>query len=130
MSAKGSAERCSIASSIPSPPTPMSGNPHDERGGPSRPGSPMARASIRPRRRSLCACRGASAHCPIPFCPSGGRRDRFGRRGGSAAVAVGAYKAKQTTSPMLRSALELMAIGLVSALAAWGIGKLFGVTTG
>ena len=43
---------------------------------------------------------------------------------------VGAYKARQTTSPVLRSALELMAIGLVSAVAAWGIGKLFGVTSG
>jgi VIT1/CCC1 family predicted Fe2+/Mn2+ transporter len=44
--------------------------------------------------------------------------------------AVGAYKARQTTSPVLRSALELMAIGLVSALAAWAIGKVFGVTAG
>ena len=56
--------------------------------------------------------------------------------GSSVAVAgallfgVGAYKAKRTTTPVLRSALELMAIGLVSALAAWGIGKLFGVTAG
>jgi len=39
--------------------------------------------------------------------------------------AVGAYKARQTTSPVLRSALELMTIGLVSAFIAWGIGKLF-----
>jgi VIT1/CCC1 family predicted Fe2+/Mn2+ transporter len=44
--------------------------------------------------------------------------------------AVGAYKAKRTTSPVLQSGLELMAIGLVSALAAWGIGKLFGVAAG
>jgi len=43
---------------------------------------------------------------------------------------VGAYKARQTTSPVLRSALELTAIGLVSAFAAWGIGSLFGVATG
>lgn len=42
---------------------------------------------------------------------------------------VGAYKARQTTSPVLRSALELTAIGLVSAFAAWGIGSLFGVAT-
>jgi VIT1/CCC1 family predicted Fe2+/Mn2+ transporter len=43
---------------------------------------------------------------------------------------VGAYKAKQTKSPVLRSAMELVAIGLVSAIAAWGIGTLFGVATG
>jgi VIT1/CCC1 family predicted Fe2+/Mn2+ transporter len=43
---------------------------------------------------------------------------------------VGAYKARQTTSPVLRSALELMTIGLVSAFAAWGIGRLFGVAAG
>jgi vacuolar iron transporter family protein len=49
---------------------------------------------------------------------------------GALLLGVGAYKAKRTTSPVLRSALELMAIGLVSALAAWGIGKLFGVTAG
>jgi vacuolar iron transporter family protein len=49
---------------------------------------------------------------------------------GALLFGVGAYKAKRTTSPLLRSALELMAIGLVSALAAWGIGKLFGVAAG
>jgi vacuolar iron transporter family protein len=49
---------------------------------------------------------------------------------GALLFAVGAYKAKRTTTPVLRSALELMAIGLVSALAAWGIGRLFGVTAG
>ena len=47
---------------------------------------------------------------------------------GALLFSVGAYKAKQTTSPVLRSALELMAIGLVSAFAAWGIGRLCGVT--
>jgi vacuolar iron transporter family protein len=40
---------------------------------------------------------------------------------------IGAYKAKRTTGPVLRSALEMTAIGLLSALAAWGIGRLFGV---
>ena len=49
---------------------------------------------------------------------------------GALLFGVGAYKARQTTSPVLRSALELMAIGLVSAFAAWGIGSLFGVATG
>jgi VIT1/CCC1 family predicted Fe2+/Mn2+ transporter len=43
---------------------------------------------------------------------------------------VGAYKASQTTSPVLRSALELMTIGLISAFAAWGIGRLFGAAAG
>jgi VIT1/CCC1 family predicted Fe2+/Mn2+ transporter len=49
---------------------------------------------------------------------------------GAALAAVGAYKARTTTGSVLRSALEMMAIGLVSALAAWGIGTLFGVATG
>ncbi len=49
---------------------------------------------------------------------------------GALLFGVGAYKAKQTTSPVLRSALELLAIGLVSAVAAWGIGRLFGVAAG
>jgi vacuolar iron transporter family protein len=49
---------------------------------------------------------------------------------GALLFSIGAYKAKRTTSPVLRSALELMAIGLVSAAAAWGIGKLLGVATG
>ena len=44
--------------------------------------------------------------------------------------AVGAYKARQTTSPIFRSAAELTAIGLLSAVAAWGIGRLFGVSAG
>ena len=49
---------------------------------------------------------------------------------GAALFAVGAYKARMTTGPVLRSALEMTAIGLVSALAAWGIGTLFGVASG
>jgi VIT1/CCC1 family predicted Fe2+/Mn2+ transporter len=49
---------------------------------------------------------------------------------GALLFGVGAYKARRTTSPVLRSALELMAIGLVSAFAAWGIGRLFGVVAG
>jgi len=49
---------------------------------------------------------------------------------GALLFGVGAYKARQTTTPVLRSALELMAIGLVSAFAAWGIGSLCGVVTG
>lgn len=49
---------------------------------------------------------------------------------GTALFAVGAYKAKRTTGPVLRSGLEMAAIGLVSALAAWGIGMLFGVASG
>jgi predicted membrane protein (TIGR00267 family) len=47
--------------------------------------------------------------------------------GGAALFAIGAYKAKRTTGHVLRSALEMVAIGLASALAAWGIGALFGV---
>jgi vacuolar iron transporter family protein len=49
---------------------------------------------------------------------------------GALLFGVGAYKARQTTSPVLRSALELMAVGLVSAFVAWGIGSLFGVAAG
>ena len=41
---------------------------------------------------------------------------------GALLFGIGAYKAQQTTSPLLRSALELVAIGLVSAFAAWGSG--------
>lgn len=49
---------------------------------------------------------------------------------GALLFSMGAYKAMQTTSPVLRSALELTAIGLVSAFAAWGIGRWCGVTAG
>jgi VIT1/CCC1 family predicted Fe2+/Mn2+ transporter len=49
---------------------------------------------------------------------------------GTLLFSMGAYKATQTTSPVLRSAFELMAIGLVSAFAAWGIGSLCGVAAG
>jgi vacuolar iron transporter family protein len=49
---------------------------------------------------------------------------------GAVLFGMGAYKANQTTSPVLRSAFELMAIGLVSAFAAWGIGSLCGVASG
>ena len=49
---------------------------------------------------------------------------------GVALFAVGAYKAKRTSGPVLRAALEMTAIGLVSALAAWAIGTLFGVVSG
>lgn len=50
--------------------------------------------------------------------------------GGGMLFCVGAYKARSTSGPALRSAVELMAIGLASAAAAWGIGKLLGVTAG
>ena len=46
---------------------------------------------------------------------------------GAALFAVGAYEARRTMGPVLRSAFEMTAIGLVSALAAWAIGILFGV---
>jgi VIT1/CCC1 family predicted Fe2+/Mn2+ transporter len=48
---------------------------------------------------------------------------------GVSLAAVGAYKARMTSGPVFRSALEMAAIGLVSALAAWGIGTLFGVVS-
>jgi VIT1/CCC1 family predicted Fe2+/Mn2+ transporter len=49
---------------------------------------------------------------------------------GALLFCVGAYKARSTSGPVLRSAVELMGIGLASAAAAWGIGKLLGVTAG
>jgi VIT1/CCC1 family predicted Fe2+/Mn2+ transporter len=49
---------------------------------------------------------------------------------GALLFGVGAYKANRTKSPVLRSALELMAIGLISAVTACGIGRLFGVAAG
>lgn len=49
---------------------------------------------------------------------------------GALLFGMGAYKGTQTTSPVLRLAFALMAIGLVSAFAAWGIGKLCGVAAG
>jgi VIT1/CCC1 family predicted Fe2+/Mn2+ transporter len=48
---------------------------------------------------------------------------------GVALAAVGAYKARMTSGPVARSALEMTVIGLVSALAAWGIGTLFGAAS-
>lgn len=50
--------------------------------------------------------------------------------GGAALFAVGAYKARRTGGRRLPAGIELAAIGLVSALAAWGIGALFGVSAG
>jgi predicted membrane protein (TIGR00267 family) len=49
---------------------------------------------------------------------------------GAALFCVGAYKARLTSGSVLRAAVEMTAIGIVSALAAWGIGTLFGVATG
>src|ERR1019366_6914544 len=83
------------------------GRRDDERGAPPRSGQPAAGAAFRACRRCWLARRLAPSGCGVSL------------------RAVGAYKARQTTSPLLRSALELMTIGLVSAFIAWGIGKLF-----
>jgi len=48
--------------------------------------------------------------------------------GAVALFGIGAYKARRTTGNVLRSALEMVTIGLASAFAAWGIGTLFGVS--
>jgi VIT1/CCC1 family predicted Fe2+/Mn2+ transporter len=66
---------------------------------------------------------------PFLFVGVGAAAAASGGVAGALLFGVGAYKAKQTTSPVLRSAFQLMAIGLISAIAAWGIGKLFGVPT-
>jgi len=49
---------------------------------------------------------------------------------GVALFAIGAYKARMTSGSMMRSALEMTAIGLASALAAWGIGAAFSAASG
>lgn len=45
---------------------------------------------------------------------------------GIALFAVGAYKARVTGVPPVRSGAEMAAIGLASALVGWGIGAMFG----
>ncbi|HXN33328.1 MAG TPA: VIT1/CCC1 transporter family protein, partial [Polyangiaceae bacterium] len=45
---------------------------------------------------------------------------------GASLFGIGAHKARLTLGRPLRSGLEIMAIGLLSALAGWAIGTLFG----